>query len=59
MGRTLAANKLLAGSACGKRQRGRPLNSVVRATIENTNDQQRFDDDIEKNFGAAVHDHDI
>ena len=30
MGRTLVANKLLAGSACGKRQRGRPLNSVVR-----------------------------
>ncbi len=31
MGRTLVANKLLAGSACGKRRRGRPLNSVVRA----------------------------
>ena len=30
MGRTLVANRLLAGSACGKRQRGRPLNSVVR-----------------------------
>ena len=30
MGRTLDANELLAGSACGKRQRGRPLNSVVR-----------------------------
>ncbi len=30
MGRTLVANRLLAGSACGKRHRGRPLNSVVR-----------------------------
>ena len=30
MGRTLGANRLLAGSACGKRQRWRPLNSVVR-----------------------------
>jgi hypothetical protein len=30
VGRTLGANRLLAGSACGKRQRGRPLNSVVR-----------------------------
>ena len=30
MGRTLGANRLLARSACGKRQRGRPLNSVVR-----------------------------
>ena len=30
MGRTLVANRLLAGSACGKRQRVRPLNSVVR-----------------------------
>ena len=31
MGRTLVANRLLAGSACGKRhRRGRPLNSVVR-----------------------------
>jgi hypothetical protein len=29
VGRTLVANKLLAGSACGKRRRGRPLNSVV------------------------------
>jgi hypothetical protein len=28
--RTLVANRRLAGSACGKRQRGRPLNSVVR-----------------------------
>jgi hypothetical protein len=30
VGRTLVANRLLAGSACGKRQRVRPLNSVVR-----------------------------
>jgi len=30
VGRTLVANRLLAGSACGKRHRGRPLNSVVR-----------------------------
>src|SRR5258706_11525967 len=30
VGRTLVANKLLAGSASGKRRRGRPLNSVVR-----------------------------
>ena len=30
MGRTLVANKLLACSACGKRQRGRPLNAIVR-----------------------------
>jgi hypothetical protein len=30
VGRTLDANKLLARSACGKRHRGRPLNSVVR-----------------------------
>ena len=30
MGRTLGANRVLAGSACGKRRRGRPLNSVVR-----------------------------
>jgi CdiI immunity protein len=29
VGRTLGANRLLARSACGKRQRGRPLNSVV------------------------------
>jgi quercetin dioxygenase-like cupin family protein len=29
VGRTLVANRLLAGSACGKRRRGRPLNSVV------------------------------
>jgi hypothetical protein len=29
VGRTLDANGLLAGSACGKRRRGRPLNSVV------------------------------
>ena len=33
MGRTLVANRLLAGSACGKRQRGRPLNSVVRCQM--------------------------
>jgi hypothetical protein len=32
--RTLVANKLLAGSACGKRQRGRPLNSLVRRHVE-------------------------
>src|SRR4051812_37330026 len=30
VGRTLVANRLLAGSACGKRQRGRPLNAIVR-----------------------------
>jgi hypothetical protein len=30
VGRTQVANKLLAGSACGKRRRARPLNSVVR-----------------------------
>jgi hypothetical protein len=30
VGRILVANRLLAGSACGKRRRGRPLNSVVR-----------------------------
>ena len=30
VGRTLAANRRLAGSACGKRHRVRPLNSVVR-----------------------------
>jgi hypothetical protein len=30
VGRTLGANRLLARSACGKRHRGRPLNSVVR-----------------------------
>jgi hypothetical protein len=30
VGRTLVANKLLAGSACGKRHRGRPLNLVAR-----------------------------
>ena len=29
MGRTLGANQWLACSACGKRRRGRPLNSVV------------------------------
>jgi len=29
VGRTLVANRWLAGSACGKRNRGRPLNSVV------------------------------
>jgi hypothetical protein len=29
VGRTLGANRLLAGPACGKRHRGRPLNSVV------------------------------
>ena len=33
VGRTLVANRLLAGSACGKRQRGRPLNSVVRRHV--------------------------
>ena len=48
------------GRVCPRhRQCGRPLNSIVRAAIENTNDQQRFDDDIEKNSGAAVHDRDI
>ena len=30
MARTPVANRRLAGSACGKRRRGRPLNSVVR-----------------------------
>jgi len=30
VGRTLVATWRLAGSACGKRRRGRPLNSVVR-----------------------------
>ena len=30
MGRTLGANRLLAGSACGKRHRGWPLNWVVK-----------------------------
>jgi len=34
VGRTLDANRLLAGSACGKRHRGRPLNSVVRCHLE-------------------------
>jgi hypothetical protein len=29
VGHTLVANRLLAGSACGRRQRGEPLNSVV------------------------------
>jgi hypothetical protein len=29
VGRTLGANRLLAGSACGKRRRGRPLNRFV------------------------------
>jgi hypothetical protein len=29
-GRTLVANRLLAGSACGRRQSGRLLNSVVK-----------------------------
>ena len=33
MGRTLVANRLLAGSACGKRQRGRPLNAIVRFNL--------------------------
>jgi ribosomal protein S18 acetylase RimI-like enzyme len=33
VGRTLVANRLLAGSACGKVQRGRPLNSVVRLHV--------------------------
>jgi hypothetical protein len=35
VGRTLVANRLLAGSACGKRRRGRPLNSVVRLLMGN------------------------
>ena len=30
VGRTLVANQRLAGSACGKRRRAWPLNSVVR-----------------------------
>jgi len=34
VGRTLVANRWLAGSACGKRQRGRPLNSVVRRHLK-------------------------
>src|SRR5258706_12223707 len=34
VGRTLVANRLLAGSACGKRHRGRPLNATVRQPIE-------------------------
>jgi len=33
VGRTLVANRLLAGSACGKRRCARPLNSVVRAHV--------------------------
>jgi acyl carrier protein len=33
VGRTLDANRWLAGSACGKRRRGRPLNSVVRRLV--------------------------
>ncbi len=33
MGRTLVANRLLAASACGKRQRGRPLNAIVRCHL--------------------------
>jgi hypothetical protein len=32
--RTLVANQWLAGSACGKRHRGRPLNSLVRTHLE-------------------------
>ncbi len=31
--RTLVANQRLAGSACGKRQRGLPLNAIVRAHL--------------------------
>jgi hypothetical protein len=31
--RTLVANRWLAGSACGKRQRGRPLNAIVRRHV--------------------------
>jgi hypothetical protein len=34
--RTLVANRLLAGSACGKRRRGRPLNSVVSHQVMRT-----------------------
>jgi hypothetical protein len=34
VGRTLAANRLLAGSACGKRRRGRPLNAIVRQHMD-------------------------
>jgi cytochrome b561 len=33
VGRTLGANRLLAGFACGERQCGRPLNSVVRLHV--------------------------
>jgi hypothetical protein len=32
VGRTLAANQWLAGSACGKRRCARPLNVIVRRT---------------------------
>ena len=42
MGRTLDANRLLAGSACGKRQRGRPLNSVVRHRSAVNNQLRHF-----------------
>ena len=34
VGRTLVANRLLAGSACGKRHRGRPLNAIVSHHLE-------------------------
>jgi acyl carrier protein len=33
VGRTLGANQVLAGSACGKRQHARPLNSVVSCQV--------------------------
>lgn len=34
VGRTLDANRLLAGSACGGRQRGRPLNTIVSCHLK-------------------------
>jgi len=37
------ANRLLAGSACGKRQRGWPLNSVVRAQLANVEASPKID----------------
>ena len=42
MGRTLVANRLLAGSACGKRQRGRPLNAIVSHHLEAGGNQVPF-----------------
>src|SRR5258706_4081966 len=43
VGRTLVANRLLAGSACGKRQRGWPLNSVVRAQLATVEASPKID----------------